>query len=73
MYCIIKRTAEWQLYNMDTRDHRRLELEEAAKVARKYPSLTDPKVRALIIASLKIITPNLPSRPPAYVPKKTIC
>lgn len=59
MYSIVKIGEQWRLSNLDTGQSRRLEVEEAAKIARRYPSMFDPKVRALLVGSLKTIEPKL--------------
>jgi len=68
MYCIVKRTDQWRLYDMDTRAHRRLEIEEAGKIARRYPSIVDPKVRGLILSAPRMKRMNVTSAMPAMPP-----
>ena len=65
MYFIKKNKDHWTVRDNLTGTSRNLENEEIGKIARRYPSMADQKVRGLIAGKLKVIDPYLPlSTPP---------
>jgi hypothetical protein len=59
MYCIRKYADCWAIFNLESDLSRSLTEEEARKVAKEFPSLTDPQTRSIFTDEVDCIEDKL--------------